>query len=67
MTVLDACALVAYFRDEPAAKPVSELLGAPTVLSVVNAAEVVDQLVASTAWTRTTSMPRSSCLPKRPG
>lgn len=45
MTVLDAYAVLAYLRDEAAAEPVTELLRAPTVLSSVNAAEVIDQLV----------------------
>lgn len=45
MTVLDAYAVLAYLRDEPAAELVAELLHSPTVLSAVNAAEVVDQLV----------------------
>jgi PIN domain nuclease of toxin-antitoxin system len=45
MTVLDAYALVAYLRDEPAAEDVTKILRGPTVLSPVNAAEVVDQLV----------------------
>ena len=45
MTVLDAYAVLAFFRDEPAAEEVSVLLTSPTVLSAVNAAEVVDQLV----------------------
>lgn len=45
MTVLDAYAVLAYLRDEPAAEPVGELLREPTVLAAVNAAEVLDQLV----------------------
>lgn len=45
MTVLDAYAVLAYLRNETAAEPVSELLRSPTVLTAVNAAEVVDQLV----------------------
>lgn len=45
MTVLDAYAVIAYLRDERAAEPVADLLREPTVLSVVNAAEVIDQLV----------------------
>jgi PIN domain nuclease of toxin-antitoxin system len=45
MTVLDAYALVAYLRDEPAAEDVTKILRGPTVLSPVNAAEIVDQLV----------------------
>lgn len=45
MTVLDAYAVLAYLRDEPAAEPIGELLHAPTMLSAVNATEVIDQLV----------------------
>lgn len=45
MTVLDAYAVLAYFRAETAADEVAELLRHPTILSSVNAAEVVDQLV----------------------
>jgi len=45
VTVLDAYAVVAYLRDEVAAESVHALLRSPTVLSAVNAAEIVDQLV----------------------
>ncbi len=45
MTVLDAYAVLAYLRDEAGAEPVAELLRSPAVLSAVNAAEVIDQLV----------------------
>lgn len=45
MAVLDAYAVIAYLRDEAAAELVTELLRSPTVLSAVNAAEVIDQLV----------------------
>lgn len=45
MTVLDAYAVLAYLRDEPAAELVGGLLRSRTVLTAVNAAEVVDQLV----------------------
>lgn len=45
MTVLDAYAVLAYLRDERAASAVGDLLAEPTVLTVVNAAEVLDQLV----------------------
>ena len=45
MIVLDAYAVVAFLRGEPAAGDVAALLGSPTVLSSVNAAEVFDQLV----------------------
>lgn len=45
MTVLDAFAVLAFLRDEPAAGAVADLLRRPTTLSAVNATEVVDQLV----------------------
>lgn len=45
MIVLDAYAVLAYLRDERAAGDVGELLGGQTMLTAVNAAEVVDQLV----------------------
>lgn len=46
MTVLDAYAVIAYLRAEAMADEVATLLRTdPTVLSAVNAAEVVDQLV----------------------
>lgn len=45
MTALDAYAVLAYFRAEDAADEVAELLRKPTILSAVNAAEVIDQLV----------------------
>lgn len=45
MTVLDAYAVLAYLRNETAAELVTELLRSPTVLSPLNAAEVIDQLV----------------------
>lgn len=45
MIVLDAYAVLAYLRDERAAEEVGELLGGPTMLVAVNAAEVMDQLV----------------------
>ena len=46
MTVHDAYAAIAYLRGgEAASGQVRELLRAPTVLSAVNAAEVIDQLV----------------------
>jgi len=45
MTVLDAYAVLAYLRDETAAELVTELLHSATVLSAVNATEVIDQLV----------------------
>jgi PIN domain nuclease of toxin-antitoxin system len=45
VTVLDAYAVLAYLRGEPCADDVADLLRAPTVLTAVNAAEVLDQLV----------------------
>lgn len=45
MTVLDAYAVLAYLRDERAADAVGDLLTAPTILTAINAAEVLDQLV----------------------
>lgn len=43
--MLDAYAVLAYLRDETAAELVTELLRSPSVLSTINAAEVIDQLV----------------------
>jgi predicted nucleic acid-binding protein len=45
VTVLDAYAVLAYLRAETAADAVAALLRHPTILSAVNAAEVIDQLV----------------------
>jgi len=45
VTVLDAYAVLAYLRGEPVADKVAALLRGTTVLSAVNAAEVLDQLV----------------------
>lgn len=45
MIVLDAYAVLAYLRDERAADAVGDLLAAPTRLTAVSAAEVLDQLV----------------------
>lgn len=45
MTVLDAYAVLAYLRGEVGAGEVAALLRSPTVLCVLNAAEVMDQLV----------------------
>lgn len=45
MTVLDAYAVIAYLRGEPSADEVAELLHGPTILTSVNAAEVLDQMV----------------------
>jgi PIN domain nuclease of toxin-antitoxin system len=45
VTVLDAYAVIAYLRGEPSAGEVAELLHGPTILTSVNAAEVLDQMV----------------------
>lgn len=45
VTALDAYAVVAYLRGEAMADEVADLLRQPTVISAVNLAEVVDQLV----------------------
>jgi PIN domain nuclease of toxin-antitoxin system len=45
VTVLDAYAVIAYLRGEPSADEVAELLHGPTILTSVNAAEVLDQMV----------------------
>jgi PIN domain nuclease of toxin-antitoxin system len=45
VTVLDAYAVIAYLRGEPSADEVAGLLHGPTILTSVNAAEVLDQLV----------------------
>jgi PIN domain nuclease of toxin-antitoxin system len=45
MIVLDAYAVVGYLRGEEVAAEVAALLRKPTVMSSVNAAEVLDQLV----------------------
>lgn len=45
MTVLDAYAVIAFLRSEPAAGEVSRLLHHETTLPAANAGEVVDQLV----------------------
>ena len=45
MTVLDAYAVLAFLRNEPAAGPVARLLDGPTVLAATNLGEVIDQLV----------------------
>ena len=42
MTVLDAYAVIAYLRGEPSADEVAELLQGPTILTSVNAAEVLE-------------------------
>lgn len=43
--VVDAYAVIAYLRDEPASDQVADLLAGPTLLAAANAAEVMDQLV----------------------
>jgi len=44
-TVLDACAVIALLRGEPAAEPVRQLIGAgDATLTVLAQAEVLDQL-----------------------
>jgi predicted nucleic acid-binding protein len=45
VTVLDAYAVIAYFRGEPCAAEVAGLLRGPAILTSVNAAEVRDQMV----------------------
>jgi PIN domain nuclease of toxin-antitoxin system len=45
VTVLDAYAVLAFLRGEAAADAVAALLRSQTLLSAVNAAEVLDQLV----------------------
>ncbi|HEY0816398.1 MAG TPA: PIN domain-containing protein [Pseudonocardia sp.] len=50
MTVLDAYAVIAYLRGEPAAEEVAELLRAGSTLATANAAEVIDQMVR--VWER---------------
>lgn len=50
MTVLDAFAVLAYLRGEPAKDEVRTLLSGPSVLTSVNAAEVVDRLVRAYGW-----------------
>jgi PIN domain nuclease of toxin-antitoxin system len=45
VSVLDAYAVIAYLRGEACADEVAGLLREPTILTAVNAAEVVDQLV----------------------
>lgn len=50
MIVLDAFAVLAYLRGEPAREAVRTLLSSPSVLTSVNAAEVVDRLVRAYGW-----------------
>jgi len=45
VSVLDAYAVIAYLRGEACADEVAGLLREPTVLTAINAAEVIDQLV----------------------
>ena len=45
MAVLDAYAVIAYLRGEPAADEVSDPLRGPAILTSINAAEVRDQMV----------------------
>lgn len=45
--VLDASALLAYFKNEPGGEAVQRRLGTDTVIGAVNLAEVVSQLVES--------------------
>lgn len=45
MVVLDAAALIAVMKDEPAAEAVGQVLQGPTVMSAVNYCEVVDHLL----------------------
>ncbi len=50
MSVLDAFAVLAYLRGEPAMDAVRTLISSPSVLTSVNAAEVVDRLVRAYGW-----------------
>lgn len=50
MTVLDAFAVVALLREEPAAELVAGIVRSPTTLTAVNAAEVVDRLARRHGW-----------------
>lgn len=45
MTALDAYAVIAYLRAEPAGPAVRQLLAEPTAVSVLNAAESVDRMI----------------------
>jgi PIN domain nuclease of toxin-antitoxin system len=45
VSVLDAYEVIAHLRGETCAAEVAALLGGPTVLTAVNAGEIVDQLV----------------------
>jgi predicted nucleic acid-binding protein len=45
LTVLDAYAVVAYLRGEAPAGEIARILRSPTILSALNAAEVIDQLI----------------------
>ena len=50
VTVLDAFAVVALLREEPAAELVAGIVRSPTTLTSVNAAEVVDRLARRYGW-----------------
>lgn len=52
MTVLDAYAIISYFRGDESAEEVADLLRTEPVLTTVNAAEVVDQMIR--VWGRST-------------
>jgi len=45
VTILDAQAVIALLREEAAAEEVGRLVASPTMLSALNAAEVLDQMV----------------------
>ncbi len=67
MIILDAYAVLAYLRGEPCAGQVAGLLREPTGLTAVNAAEVVDQLLAGRLRARhyernTTAVSLADCI-----
>lgn len=45
MTVLDAYAVIAFLREEPAMSEVEVLLREPTTLSAANQVEVIDRMI----------------------
>lgn len=45
MTILDAYAVLAFLKDEPAAEEVAALISAGSTLTAVGVAEVIDHLV----------------------
>jgi PIN domain nuclease of toxin-antitoxin system len=45
VTVLDASAVIAYLKDEPAADAIEPLVTGPSVISALNVAEIVDRMV----------------------